>query len=170
MKKFFIAAFLVWTAFIVQSAPAFAAYSDDQIISTLRTRITRMVNSSNMSEFSWWRHRESDWSFCEANDCYLSTNGMVYTIFLKPGKAMNAAIAITQIDLNSNAFRFLEGYVVSFGNYHTFNKIPESEVATHWRTEAISTEYCKYLREHYNEIQALKNLRKVVYIWKLFFF
>ncbi len=152
MKKLFIVAFLVLVAFIVQSTTAFAAYSDDQIISTFRTRITRMARNDKLDEFSWWRHRESDWSFCKANDCYLSTNGMVYTIFLKPGKVLNAAIAITQVDLNSNSYRFLEGYVYSAAN-GTLEKIPESNIATHWRTESICTEYCKYLREHYNEIQ-----------------
>ena len=65
---------------------------------------------------------------------------------------MDAAIAITQIDLNSNSFRFLEGYVYSAAN-GAFEKIPESQVATHWRTESIAVEYCKYLREHYKEIQ-----------------
>ena len=148
MKKFFIVAWLIVAAFISQTTPAFAAYSDDQIISTLHTRIARMENST--SEFSTWKHRKSDWSFCKANDCYLSTNGMVYSIFIKSG--VNALIVITQVDLNSNSYRFIEGYVYNAVNY-TVNKLPESKVSKQWRTESISTEYCKYLREHYNEIQ-----------------
>lgn len=150
MKKFFIA-FLVFAAFIVQSAPAFAAYSDDQIVSTFRSRIVRMAKTDK-AEFQWWRHSESECSFCKASDCYLSTNGMVYTIFLKPGKVMNGIFAITQVDLNSNSFRFLEGYVYSAVN-GSLEKVPDSQVSKHWRTESIFVDYCNYLREHYNEIQ-----------------
>ena len=75
---------------------------------------------------------------------------MVYSIFLKPG--VKAVILITQVDLNSNSYRFIEGYVYSAVNY-TVSKIPESQVSKQWRTESISTEYCKYLKEHYKEIK-----------------
>lgn len=150
MKKFFVVAWLILAAFIAQTTPAFAAYSDDQIINTFRSRIVRMAKTDK-PEFKWWRHRESDWSFCAANDCYLSTNGTVYTIFLKPGKVMNGIFVITQMDLNSNSFRFIEGYAYSAAN-GALNKVPDSQVATNWRTESIAVEYCKYLKEHYKEI------------------
>ena len=51
MKKFFVVAWLILSALIVQTTPAFAAYSDDQIMSTFRTRLARMAKTSP-AEFS----------------------------------------------------------------------------------------------------------------------
>lgn len=151
MKKFCLAACLVLLCFVgcgVKTTFA-ASYSDAQAMEAMRSIIRQLKTDPPVLG---WSHRKSDWRLCAAEQCYAATSGIIYTIMERPG--VNSLWVITQVDLDSNSFRMVEGYVFAMTNY-SLSRLDDSKIAKNWRSEEIFTDYCGYLRANYKKINGV---------------
>lgn len=159
MKKFFVALCLILagTFFSVDSqnycgfSPAFAetkTYTEAQIMNILRNQIDQGGISKS------WSHRDTDWIFSGARECYKAPSGIIYAISQKRARNLSEVYLITQVDLNSNKIRWIEAYILTNPMYGSLQKL--NDFYKEWRSEEIITLYCNYLRENYNEINGVE--------------
>lgn len=149
MKKLFIAALLVLAAFIVQTAPAFAAgqtYTEEQIIRILRQEIDNGGKSG-------WASGGGGIGFNDAEYCYLAPSGIIYSVTSISRRNLSQAWFITQVDLSANRLLWIEGYYQANPMYGNLVKLNKDQYISTWQTDPTIDKYCNYLREHYNEIK-----------------
>jgi hypothetical protein len=151
MKKFFVVLSLVLSSCfisVVFSSVAFAekqTYTDEQIMRILY----KFIDGGGAAN-----SERNTWTFSKANQCYLSQTGNLYTVSSMMKNDLSEFYAITIVDLNGNAMRWVEAYILTNPMYGSLVKATGFNKS--WQTGEVITDYCDYLRANYKEINGVE--------------